>query len=83
MAIEYRMIIKQNGVEKEYLGKVDTYSELHQKINELNQTLINGLEATVTLSYIYQTEEQKIAKRNRMRKVVEEEFAKMKESGEI
>jgi len=78
MAIKYQITVKQNGDTKYLSGEVQSHAQLQRVLNQAYDGLTKGTRADVTVSYVEETEECKEAERLRTKKIVKEEFEKMK-----
>lgn len=83
MLINYQIDVIQESKTTQLSGTTSSIDNIPSLIRKAEQEMIKGQKAVVTVKYAQASEEQEKAERERVRKIVKEEFDKMKEKGEI
>lgn len=83
MKLNYKIITKQGGVRKEYIGTVADHNDFQAELQRVYETFIKGEKAEVEISYKEESDEQRAIEREKISEIVKEEYDKMKANGEI
>lgn len=81
--MNYQIKVTQENETTYQSGKVKSLDDFPGILRQIEKTLVKGEKAVITLSYTEESEEQKAFERAEIKRIVREEFEKMKEQGEI
>ena len=81
--MNYQIKVMQESETTYQSGKVKTFDDFPRILRQVEKSLVKGEKAVITLSYTEESEEQKAFERAEIKRIVREEFEKMKEQGEI
>lgn len=76
MPYKYTINVSQLTKKETYNGEISSLTEISNILKQVEKTLVKDEIATITFTYTEINEEKKTLQRTKIRKVVEEEFAK-------
>lgn len=77
MPYKYKIEVSQLSRKDTYAGLINSISEIPTLLKDVEKTLVKDEIATINFSYTEVNEEKKTLERAKIRKVVEEEYAKV------
>lgn len=77
MPYKYKIEVNQLSKKDTYAGLINSISEIPALLKDVEKTLVKDEIATINFSYTEVNEEKKTLERAKIRKVVEEEYAKV------
>jgi len=77
MPYKYKIEVSQLSKKDTYAGLINSISEIPALLKDVEKTLVKDEIATINFSYTEVNEEKKTLERAKIRKVVEEEYAKV------
>lgn len=77
MPYKYKIEVSQLSKKDTYAGLINSISEIPALLKDVEKTLVKDEIATINFNYTEVNEEKKMLERAKIRKVVEEEYAKV------